>query len=247
MPAAEERRRNPPWTRDEQILALDLYLRHRGHPPDHTHPEVMELSDVLNRLARSLGVSGDKRLRNVNGVHMKLGNFSAVDPEYVSGGRVGLQRGSKADKEVWDDFASDPTHCHQVAAAIRSAVSGDDSVRQIAGDEDEDVAEAEEGRVLTVLHRRRERDRQIVERKKQQALRRTGRLACEACGFEFSKMYGARGDGFIECHHTQPLSASTSRTTKLADLVLVCANCHRMIHAKRPWLMMEELRAIVKR
>lgn len=28
----------------------------------------------------------------------------------------------------------------------------------------------------------------------------------------------------------------------LDDLALVCANCHRMIHASRPWLTMDELR-----
>jgi 5-methylcytosine-specific restriction enzyme A len=189
---------------------------------------------------------GDGRLRNTNGVGMNLANFAAVDPEYVSGGRVGLQRGSKADKEVWDVFAGDPSRCHQVAEAIRATVSRDDSVGVLVRDEDEETAEAEEGRVLTVLHRRRERDRRIVEKKKQQVQRKTGRLACEACGFEFSKVYGARGDGFIECHHTRPLSASTSRTTRVNDLALVCANCHRMIHAKRPWLTMDELRAVLE-
>jgi 5-methylcytosine-specific restriction enzyme A len=246
MPEVELRRRNPPWTRDELILALDLYLRHRGHPLDQAHPDVIELSDVLNRIAQGLGMVGDGRLRNTNGVGMKLANFAAVDPEYVSGGRVGLQRGSKADKEVWDVFAGDPSRCYQVAEAIRATVSGDGSVTVPAPHDDEDITEAEEGRVLSVLHRRCERDRRIVEKKKQQVLRRTGRLACEACGFDFSSVYGTRGDGFIECHHIQPLSASTTRTTTVADLVLVCANCHRMIHAKRPWLTMEELRAIVK-
>jgi 5-methylcytosine-specific restriction enzyme A len=246
MAEAEARRRNPPWTRDELILALDLYLGHRGHPPDQTHPDVIELSEVLNRIAQGLGMVGDDRLRNTNGVGMKLANFAAVDPEYVSGGRVGLQRGSRADKEVWDDFASDPTRCRQVADAIRAAVSDDDSVRQFARAENKDIAEAEEGRVLTVIHRRSERDRRIVEKKKQQVLRKTGGLAREAYGFDFSRTYWTRGDGFIECHHTQPLWPPKSRTTTGADLVLVCANCHWMIHAKRPWLTMEELRAIMK-
>ncbi|WP_352230624.1 MULTISPECIES: HNH endonuclease [Asaia] len=33
--------------------------------------------------------------------------------------------------------------------------------------------------------------------------------------------------------------------TKLSDLALLCANCHRMIHARRPWLSLDELRQII--
>jgi len=39
--------RNPRWTRDELILALDLYLRTRPHPPDKTSREIAELSATL--------------------------------------------------------------------------------------------------------------------------------------------------------------------------------------------------------
>ncbi len=35
---------------------------------------------------------------------------------------------------------------------------------------------------------------------------------------------------------------ATFQTSKLEDLVLVCSNCHRMIHRKRPWLSATELR-----
>jgi 5-methylcytosine-specific restriction protein A len=33
----------------------------------------------------------------------------------------------------------------------------------------------------------------------------------------------------------------------VGDLRLLCANCHRMVHAKRPWLTMEELAAVLHR
>ena len=67
--------------------------------------------------------------------------------------------------------------------------------------------EAEEGAVLTRLHRFRERDRGIVDRRKSRALKEHGTLACEECGFDFRKTYGLRGDGYIECHHAQRVSA----------------------------------------
>jgi 5-methylcytosine-specific restriction enzyme A len=70
--------RNPAWTRDELILALELYMRHRDRLPDSDHPEILELSETLNSFfgnsARDAAV-----FRNANGVYMKLANFRAVD------------------------------------------------------------------------------------------------------------------------------------------------------------------------
>lgn len=46
--------RNPTWTRDELILALDLYLRERPTMPDKRSRQGSELSATLNRLAKAL-------------------------------------------------------------------------------------------------------------------------------------------------------------------------------------------------
>lgn len=44
-----------------------------------------------------------------------------------------------------------------------------------------------------------------------------------------------------------PLSVSGPTKTRLADLALVCSNCHRMIHRRpREWLTVEELAALVR-
>ncbi|MCH8158118.1 MAG: HNH endonuclease [Nitrospinae bacterium] len=85
-----------------------------------------------------------------------------------------------------------------------------------------------------------------MKKKKSNFLKRHGKLFCEACGFDYEKTYGGRGVGFIECHHTKPVhTLSPKEKTKLEDLRLLCANCHRMVHAKAPWLSMEELRALL--
>jgi hypothetical protein len=52
--------------------------------------------------------------------------------------------------------------------------------------------------------------------------------------------FGSRGRAVIECHHTKPLH--TLVATRLDDLALVCANCHRLIHGGQPWLTLENLR-----
>jgi hypothetical protein len=75
-----------------------------------------------------------------------------------------------------------------------------------------------------------------------------GRLRCEACYFDFEERYGSRGKGFIEAHHTKPVETLVEGSkTKLDDLALLCANCHRMVHSTRPWLSIPELRELIQR
>jgi 5-methylcytosine-specific restriction protein A len=85
-------------------------------------------------------------------------------------------------------------------------------------------------------------------------MKRHGKLACEACGFDFAIHYGDRGNGFIECHHIKPVADIVEgQTTHIDDLVLLCSNCHRIIHRRRPWLsvialkdLMSEVRLIIR-
>jgi hypothetical protein len=43
---------NPDWTREEHILALDLYMRLRGTSYSDDHVEVIALSETLKRWRR---------------------------------------------------------------------------------------------------------------------------------------------------------------------------------------------------
>ncbi|CAM4081218.1 HNH endonuclease [Bacillus manliponensis] len=73
--------------------------------------------------------------------------------------------------------------------------------------------------------------------------------SCVVCGFDFEKVYGERGKGFIEVHHVKPLSMleSVVEINPKEDLVPVCSNCHRMIHRKKDEILtVEELRAIIQ-
>lgn len=238
--------RNPPWSRDELILALELYLRNPSAPPSKSSEEVIELSRLLNRMSQAMGSGLAEDFRNPNGVYMKMMNFRRFDPAFTSTGRVGLTRGNKEEEVVWNEFAYDKPKLLEVAKAIRAAIeSASDDLRQSA--DDEEGEEAPEGRILTRLHRVRERNRKLVAQRKSKAVRELGYLRCEVCEFDFEQSYGERGRGFIEAHHTQPLATLAVETkTKLEDLALLCANCHRMIHSRRPWLSLEELRAIIR-
>jgi 5-methylcytosine-specific restriction protein A len=243
--------RNQAWTRDELILALDLYLKTRPKRLSETDPNVIALSRVLNSLPPAQAASDPSRFRNTNGVKMKCGNFMRFDPYYKDRGRSGLSRGNQLEEVVWNEFASDPARLAAVAEAIRKgAPEASNEPTEILPTEaliDPDE-EFQEGAVLTRLHKRRERDPKASAKKKAAVLQETGRLQCEACGFDFAVAYGELGIGFAECHHRLPLASLGSRTaTRLADLAILCANCHRMIHKTRPLMSVEEFKRVVIR
>lgn len=104
---------------------------------------------------------------------------------------------------------------------------------------------AVEGAQRLVSHLRRERNRALVEQKKAAVLRATGRLACEACDFDFTRTYGDWGAQYCEVHHKVPLAATAAPTpTRLDDLAVLCSNCHRVIHRVEP---MPTIRALSDR
>ena len=104
--------------------------------------------------------------------------------------------------------------------------SGDDGL-----DEGKQYPEGEE---YYVQHKKYERDSNVPKDAKKQRLREKGVLACDVCEFDFSKIYGEHGIGYIEAHHTIPVSLMKKRGLKtvITDIALVCANCHRMLHRK---------------
>jgi hypothetical protein len=71
---------------------------------------------------------------------------------------------------------------------------------------------------------------------------------CQTCGFDFAARYGELGNGYIEAHHLDPLSErpelewTDELQTGVDDVTVLCANCHRMIHRRRPALSLAELR-----
>lgn len=91
-----------------------------------------------------------------------------------------------------------------------------------------------EGRPILVAHLKRERAPGLARAKKRNVLRRLGRLACERCGLDPFEAFGSEaGLACLEVHHSRLEIAQMgggARTT-LADVQLLCANCHRLVHA----------------
>lgn len=237
-------KRNAIWSRDELILALDLYMQHRGSPPAKESPQVAELSAVLNQLGAVLGQQGSGTYRNENGVYMKLMNFRRFDTEYTSDGKTGLKRGNADEAVVWDQFAGQLEHLREIARFIRQGIAEHISQMDLSGPDEFGIEEAEEGKVATRIHRYRERDRRLVAEAKARAIKAHGRLFCAACGFDFSEKYGEIGENLIDVHHTKPVhTMEPGEKTKVVDLCLLCSNCHRVVHSRRKWLTVEQVKA----
>lgn len=237
--------RNPKWHRDEIILALDLYLNPYRGSIDSQNPNIIELSELLNKLPIFENKPENDKFRNPNGVSLKMSNFLAIDPNYPGKGMTAY---SKLDKEVFDEFYQDRPRLIKVARAIKGITENEllnEQLKRIEFDEVSYLDSVQEGQVLYKLHKYRERNNKIVEAKKKSVLKSTGRLSCEVCNFDFEKEYGSIGIGFIECHHTKPLSNYTDTSeTKLEDLSLVCSNCHRMLHRKIDTLTIIDLKEV---
>jgi len=219
--------RNPAWQRDELILALDVYFQENYNAIGPSHPVIQELSHVLNRLPIFSLDLRTQTFRNSDGVYMKLGNFLAIDPNDK---RRGLPSYGKLDELIFFEFYTNREQLHQLALAIRESIQDETVLAQIALIDDEAYT-AKEGTVLLKWHKYRERDRKLVQKKKDSVLKKEGCLACEVCNFRYDIVYGELGSGYIECHHVRPVHLmKPDERTGLNDLALVCANCHRMLH-----------------
>lgn len=67
---------------------------------------------------------------------------------------------------------------------------------------------------------------------------------CAVCGFDFVRVYGGFGEGYIHVHHVVPIGkiGKEYRIDPISDLIPICPNCHAMIHRAEPPLTVEQLR-----
>jgi hypothetical protein len=110
----------------------------------------------------------------------------------------------------------------------------------------EEVIVGKEGRMLTRIHAYRERDRGFVKKSKNYFRKKMGgKLHCVACGLEPELLYDEVGERCIEAHHTIPIEElQPDSITRVEDMAMVCASCHRVIHSRKPCLTIDEVRAL---
>jgi 5-methylcytosine-specific restriction protein A len=229
---------NPDWSRDETILALDLYFNCNGAMPKTSDRLVLELSSLLRSLPYHSKASRKETFRNAAGVVFKLKNLHKV-----ATGEGFTTNVSKTDRLVWAELGAQRNEVAQLADLIKRSLSID----ELQDDTSEPDGEEEffEGRLLTAFHKKKERNRNI--RNKLIAARHNrGPLACDMCGLKPQSSNARFEDAPFEAHHLLPMSMAMERKTQLKDMALLCANCHRLLHRaialKRRWLTVVEAR-----
>lgn len=229
---------NPPWDEAEIVLAMNLYFNHESNTKHGSQDEFKALSKTLRSLNIHNNIANLDKFRNVNGVRTKIANLMSLDESEAS---KGLDKVSKRDKEIWDKYCNNIEELRNLAEAITSSLTITSNTVKGLDPESNDETEFPEGRYFYRLHRVRERNKTLIDQVKRLASAR-GSLRCCICDFCFEEKYGEIGKDFIECHHVKPLSEyKPNEQTSISDLVLVCSNCHKMIHRKRPWLTTDAL------
>jgi len=78
------------WSKEELILAINLYIKLPFGKMHSRNPEIQELAKMLDRSPSSIA--------------RKLGNFASFDPGLQARGIKGLTNASKLDREIWNEF-----------------------------------------------------------------------------------------------------------------------------------------------
>lgn len=81
------------WSRQELIVAFNLYCRMPFGKIHSRNPVIMQVAKQLERTPSSLA--------------MKMLNFASLDPMIVNTGRRGLGNASNSDRSVWQEFHQD--------------------------------------------------------------------------------------------------------------------------------------------
>ncbi|HEV8429807.1 MAG TPA: HNH endonuclease [Pyrinomonadaceae bacterium] len=83
-------KKNRLWSRDELIIAFNLYCKIPFGQIDQKNSAIIALANVLGRTPSSLA--------------WKLANFARLDPALQARGIKGASHGSKGEVEVWEEF-----------------------------------------------------------------------------------------------------------------------------------------------
>lgn len=237
-----EGRRAPDWAWEEIVLACDLVVQNGWKQLAEDDPEVTELSGLLQKLDIYPPESRGDKFRNVNGVVRKTADIATAHPGYPGG----KTNGGRRTADVVAEFIARPDVMHAAAQTLRASFAEGIPAglpREVGYENESEM----EGRLYFRLHASRERSHSLRKKKIDSVLALGEPLACVACEFDFARTYGERGQGYIECHHVEPLHIGGARTRSLDELALLCSNCHRMIHTKPPWPTPAELRELIER
>ena len=98
------------WTREETIIAFNLYCKIPFKSSSKTHPLVVKYAHIIGR--------------SPSAFNMKIGNIGRLDPDLKSQGITGLVHGAKLELEVWNEFYNNPERLAYESERLIAQFSG---------------------------------------------------------------------------------------------------------------------------
>lgn len=127
--------KNTNWTREQLLLAFNLYCEIPFGQFHQRNPRVIELANLIGR--------------SPSAVAMKLGNFASLDESQRLRGIKGLSNASKADKAAWEEFTSNweqfVVESETLLTQLRHEYRGDTTETTRVYDSDAQIFVAPEG------------------------------------------------------------------------------------------------------
>ena len=226
---------NPNWSKDETILALNLFFEFNQNIPGPNDEKIIELSKLLRKYPFHSIEARKSSFRNPDGVAFKLQNI-----RQVATGK-GFGNFSKMDKLVWNEYGDKVSFVKTLAEKIRNGIEIIEKDIEI-----EDTDEYfKEGRIITALHKRRERS-SLLRNKKIELLKKNKQIYCEICGLKPYIKDEKLIYSIFECHHIHLLSDTNETITELKDIAFLCCNCHKILHKiiviENRWFSIQEVK-----
>lgn len=180
-----------------------------------------------DELIRGLKHFGGEAHRQELFAYIKSTTTKTITREFTSTLQHELERLSK-DSNIFSGT--------DIFYSVRGIGSGIWGLKDYTADENMDKTQDDisypEGKEKLRKHIQKERNTKLIRDAKKAFKEKHGRLYCEICGIDFEKIYGKLGNDFIEAHHNkqQVSNMQEETTTKIKDLLMLCPNCHSMVH-----------------
>src|SRR3989344_2180988 len=112
------------WTREEHILAFNLYCQIPFGSINSRNPKIQQLASLLGRTPSS--------------VALKRANIARLDPVLKARGVGGMSHGAKGEEEIWKEFSERPEELALESERLRASLLGK-TLEDVAGVEIDDL------------------------------------------------------------------------------------------------------------
>lgn len=236
--------KNPVWTREELILALDLYFRLDYGQMHGGNPGVIQLSKELRELNVHTNIPDPDNFRSINSVALKLANFKKLDQNFSG---KGMRDGAKQDREIWKEFHRHRNTLKKEADLIKQVYLKSQNRKS----KDNSVTESKKyykSEIIYQFHKNRETDPVTLKVKKEMVLIKTQTLKCEVCDIDALVRYGKFGNDLAEIHFSKELKSEPGfEPIEMDDFIIICPNCHRILDKHYGLINADDLRRIIKK